>query len=260
MNSKNSSNRILIIIGLSTILYVFLNQYFSQIHLYFKTIFGSVLFSYLLTLVVTSSPLLLSVFFIKHYKLVFESVGLNKSIIAAIAFSFICTLPMQYGYAFFFEFNNELTFNKIAKSGIMAAFFEELVFRGILFGLVFRYTRLGFISSVLFGALLFGFAHVYQSQDALTLVGIFLATFLGSILFSWVYVEWNYNLWIPIFIHLFMNLIWMLFNVSDNASGGWAANIFRALTIALVFIITIRFKRKRNQPFVITTKYLIKTN
>ena len=147
MNSKVKSNRILIIIGLSTLLYAFLNQYFNQINTYLVAILGIKILSYFLTLFITSSPLLISVVLINGYNFFKESVGLNRPIIVAVTFSFICTLPMQYGYAIFFELNNELTFDKIAKSAIMAAFFEELVFRGILFGLVFRYTKLGFISS-----------------------------------------------------------------------------------------------------------------
>ena len=48
--------------------------------------------------------------------------------------------------------------------------------------------------AILIGALLFAFAHMYQSQDTMKLVGIFAITFMGAGLYAWLYVEWNYNL------------------------------------------------------------------
>lgn len=43
----------------------------------------------------------------------------------------------------------------------------------------------------------------------------------------------------PIGLHFFMNLWWILFNVGDNALGGFAANVFRVATIAITVIATI---------------------
>jgi len=42
-----------------------------------------------------------------------------------------------------------------------------------------------------------------------------------------------------------MNLSWVLFDVSSNALGGIYTNLFRAITIALTIIITIRYHKKR---------------
>lgn len=174
-----------------------------------------------------------------------QSLGLYAPTGIALVFSLICTLPMLLGYALSFDFNKELSLNEILISVIFAAFFEEVYFRGFLFGQIFRFTRVGFILAILIGALLFASVHLYQSQELSTLFGIFLTTFSGAIWFAWLYVEWNHNLWIPIFLHLFMNLFWLLFSVSDNALGGETANIFRILTIALSVGLTIFYKRKK---------------
>ncbi len=82
-------------------------------------------------------------------------------------------------------------------------------------------------------------------------IGIFLVTFLGGILFAWTYVEWDNNLWVPIFLHKFMNLAWELFDVSDNALGDAYPNVFRTVTIALIIVITIWYKRRNRIPFVV---------
>jgi len=122
--------------------------------------------------------------------------------------------------------------------------FEELIFRAYFFGLVYRYTRLGFIPAILSTSFVFALLHLYQSQDPMELALIFTTTFLGSVLFAWLYTEWKFNLWVPIALHILMNLAWMLFDVDDNAAGNWYANIFRFLTIAIVITYTvIRAKR-----------------
>jgi hypothetical protein len=159
---------------------------------------------------------------------------------------------MFIGFSICFNYNRDLTTDEILISGVAAAFFEEFIFRGFLFGQLFRYTKLGFIPSILLGAVLFAAMHLYQSNDPLTLIGIFSTTFMGAVLFSWLYVEWNYNLWISIFLHFFMNLAWMIFAVSDNAFGGIYANVFRILTIALAIILTLVYKRKKQIPLNIT--------
>ena len=132
-----------------------------------------------------------------------------------------------------------------------------LFFRGILFGQIYRFTNIGFILSIVFGALVFALGHLYQSQDFTTLVGIFLTTFLGAILFAWVYVEWNYNLWVSIFLHLFMNLFWMMFSVSDNAFGGTYANIFRIITVVFIIGLTVLYKLKKGIKFEINKNTLL---
>jgi len=169
----------------------------------------------------------------------------------------LCTLPMFIGFAILFDFDTELSLNSILVTVVAAAFFEELYFRGFLFGQIFRYTRWGFIPSILLGAILFGLVHLYQGTEPGEIIGIFLITFMGGILFAWTYVEWNYNLWAPIFLHLFMNLSWGLFAVSDNALGGMYANIFRVITITLTIILTLLYKRRNKIPLEVKRSTLL---
>lgn len=85
--------------------------------------------------------------------------------------------------------------------------------------------------------------HLYQGVSFGQTTGVFIVSAMGAVWFAWLYVELD-NLWIPIFLHVFMNLSWTLFDVSDNALGGIYVNIFRAITIALTILITIRFHKK----------------
>jgi membrane protease YdiL (CAAX protease family) len=109
---------------------------------------------------------------------------------------------------------------------------------------------------VLAGALLFASLHLYQSNEFSTLTGIFITTFSGAVLFAWVMSEWQHNLWVPVFLHFFMNLFWMMFSAGVNALGGWYANIFRAITIALIIVITILYKRRSGERMEINRETL----
>ena len=245
-NSMSKTVKILLITILSFGIYFVLDDlFFNVLRKWLNAIINQFGISHILTYSISGIPLILGAIFIHGLRGFIGSLGLNKSIIKGIIFSLICTLPMLIGFAVVFEFNSEITINEVLVSGIAAAFFEELYFRGFLFGQIYRYTKIGFLPSIVIGALLFAWLHLYQSQELATLVGIFLTTFLGAVLFAWVYVEWNYNIWVPIFLHLFMNFFWMLFSAGENALGGIYANIFRILTIVLIIVLTIIYKRNQ---------------
>lgn len=207
--------------------------------------------SHILSYILFGLPIFAAVIFL-HGKNWLESLGLNRSPLKAFIFALVCTLPMLVGFAALSSVNQKFTLNTFLINVLAAAFFEELYFRGFLFGQLYRYTKLGFIPSVLLGALLFAFIHLYQSSDPTTLAGIFAVTLLGAVLFAWVYVEWNYNIWMPVFLHLLMNLFWDVFNGGDNALGGLTGNIFRTITLILIIALTIIYKKRKGEPLEIT--------
>ncbi|MEH6537673.1 MAG: CPBP family intramembrane glutamic endopeptidase [Psychroserpens sp.] len=229
----------------------FINQYINQ-----KGI------SHIISYLVFGTPLIIGTLLIHRFKNFFGSLGLNSSISKGFLIPLLWTIPMLIGYASLFSFNSEVTLNQILFSGIAAAFFEEVYFRGFLFGQLYRYTKLGFIPSVIAGALLFAIIHLYQSQEFSELLGIFLVTFVGALLFAWLYIEWKNNIWIPIFLHFFMNIFWLFFSVGDNALGGVYANVIRTLTVVLVIVSTIIYKRRKGIPLEINkrTLWLKKSN
>jgi membrane protease YdiL (CAAX protease family) len=245
----NKTLKVIIITLLSFAVYYVLDDlFFNKIR---DSIYGTVRqigVSHILAYVISGIPLYTGVYLLHKFTGFFDSLGFNRPLIKGMFFPLLCTLPMFIGFAFVFKFNPKITWNEILIGVVAAAFFEELFFRAFLFGQLYRYTRLGFIPSVILGALLFASVHLYQSQDFSTLTGIFAITFLGAILFAWVYAEWNFNLWIPVFFHLFMNLAWLLYDVSDNAFGNGYANIFRIFTIVLAIGLTIVYKKKKGIP------------
>jgi membrane protease YdiL (CAAX protease family) len=237
--------------------YYFALENFEKVMLLIDRFFNYRLLSSFITYIIIGIPIFLGTFFINKNFNIFNSLGLSKNILKGLLLAMIFTLPMFIGGLIFYKFNTEISLANLIASTILAGLFEELYFRGFLFGQIFRNTKLGFIPSIIIGAIVFASAHLYQSQDFSIMTGIFITTFLGAIFFAWLFVEWDYNLWVPIFLHTLMNLSWELFNVSDNALGNITSNIFRCLTIAVAIILTILFKKKHGQKLTINRYTLL---
>lgn len=238
-------NIILIIFGF--VIYEIGFKHFETIMLFTDNAFHFKLLSYFFTYIIIGIPLFIITCIINNDFNFLRHLGLTSNIMQGLVAGVLFTLPMFIGNAFQHKLaeNNNIP-NMIAKT-IFDPFFEELFFRGYFFGLLFRYTKLGFIPAILVCSLIFASGHLYQSQDPMTLLGIFATTFLGSILFAWLYVEWNYNLWVPVFLHLLMNVCWNIFSISDNAFGTMNANIIRGITIALSIILTFVYKKQKKE-------------
>ena len=213
--------------------------------------------SYFITYITIGIPIFLGTYLINSNYKIFNNLGLSKNILPGLILATLFALPMFIGGLISYKFNTEISIPNLIAGTIFAGLFEELYFRGFLFGQIFRNTGLGFFPSIIFGAIVFAAAHFYQSQDFSTMTGIFITTFLGAVFFAWLFVEWDYNLWVPIFLHTFMNLSWLLFNVSDNAFGNLKSNLYRGLTIATAIILTILHKRKHRQKLTIDLKTLM---
>lgn len=190
---------------------------------------------------------------------ILPSMGLSHGFGVGLLFAIGTTLPMFIGYVFIGEFNSGLTFDKALTWILIAGLFEEIIFRGFIFGQLFRYAGWGFLPAALPTALVFGSLHLYQGHDLVSALESFGITALGSLFFSWIYVEWNYNLWSVIWLHVLMNAPWILFHVSTSgAVGGIEANILRFSTIALSILLTVYDKKRRGLPYFITSKTMIK--
>jgi membrane protease YdiL (CAAX protease family) len=234
-----------LIVLISFLVYYILFQYFGVIKTHLDTITHVGIVSYVLTYALIGIPIFIGTYLINGNKNILTDLGLGKGIFHGIAIALLFATPMLLGGILFFQFHKDLEPEQLIASTFIAGLVEELFFRGFLFGQLFRHTRLGFIPSILGGAVIFAIGHLYQSKELIELIGVFVVTFLGAILFAWLYVEWNFNLWIPLFMHTFMNLAWALFDMAPNAGGHINSNILRALTIILAIVITILCRKRR---------------
>ncbi|CAI8829597.1 type II CAAX prenyl endopeptidase Rce1 family protein [Chryseobacterium sp. IT-36CA2] len=257
--SKNIRFLLIFILGF-TAYYFFDFFFFKNIQTFSKNLFRSKAIAHVIAYSVTLIPLMVTLKILLPKRNISELLSLDKSIIKGFTLTFIGTLPMLIGYMIHFKAIHKINFETLFINTLSSAFFEEIIFRAFLIGILYRFTRLGFLSSALLGSLLFAQVHLYQSQNITELTEIFAITFLGSIFFSWVYFESEYNLWSAIFLHFFMNLYWEIFNVSENVSGNLYGNLYKLISIAVLIVVIIYFKRKNKIPFEVTWKSLfIKT-
>lgn len=239
------------------ILYYIASKNFGNIMLLINNVVNFKLASYFLTYVVVGLPIFIFTGIINKSRDIFKYLGLKANVLKAIAVSLSFALPMFLGGFFTNGIAEDLKFTQLIAGTLFAGFFEELYFRGYLFGQLFQKIRLGFIPSIVLCSLIFAAGHLYQSQEPSILLGVFLTTFMGSVLFAWLYAEWKFNLWVPIFLHTFMNLAWALFDMGENALGSSNANFYRILTIGFAIIATIIYKIKTKQAFAVNKNNLL---
>lgn len=179
---------------------------------------------------------------------IIKSLGLNGNILKGLGFAALCCSPLLIGMPIVGTYNHNLSFDYFFRMVVLAAFLEEVVFRGFMFGQLFRYGKIGFIWAIIIPATLFGIGHLYQGHNLISSLMAFGVTALGAIYFSWAYIECNYNLWVSIGLHLFMNLSWTVFPVEGNETsvGALVPNILRLASIAFTVIFIIINKRKNN--------------
>ena len=132
-------------------------------------------------------PIVVVLFLLHRPKDFFHQLGLDGNFITGTVFALISTLPLFIVFPIIGEFNNVLTLDKLIRSTVIVALFEEIIFRGFIFGQLFRYCKIGFGWSVLIPSVLFGSLHLYQGHDLISSLMAFGVTFLGGLYFSWIY-------------------------------------------------------------------------
>ncbi len=177
-----------------------------------------------------------------------HNLGLDGQFLAALVLAAVCTLPMYIGGIFFTNPNPGFGLSSAIEKAIWPGFNEELVFRGFVTGMLVRRAGGHFIPAVLLSAFIFAWGHLYQAADVGGAVLVFLVTSGAGIGFAVFYKMWGWNLWFPIFMHIFMNLSFAIFHTGDNVLLDKTSNIFRGITILLAIIasIYINYRNKKS--------------
>lgn len=210
--------------------------------------------NFLVTYVLVGVPVFLATWAIHRERNVLASLGLAASFPRGFLVGFVAALPtlVGHGMAGGWQVGTSAQVTSAIVDAVAAGVFEELYFRGFLFGSLFRNTRAGFLPIILFTSIVFALVHVTQAHSgASELAGILAFTAFGSALFAWLYVEWDYNLWVPITLHGLMDLWWNLFGAGQNAAGSIESNVPRALAVLLAITITIGYKRWKRIPLAV---------
>lgn len=180
-------------------------------------------------------------------RLAFSDFGLKLSDLPkGFLFALLFVLPQLIGLGIYSDWNFNVTGTILYRDFVLAGFGEEFIFRAFLFGMLFFYAGWGFFSASVFTGLFFGWAHLYQAEDFNSAIGIFLFTVGASVGFSWFYYAWK-SLWMVLFLHAFMDIVWDSFEVPTNVTGNLWVNIARFSTLILAIIVSIKIAKSNDR-------------
>lgn len=118
---------------------------------------------------------------------------------------------------------------------------EELLFRGLAFGVLFWRAGWSFPAAMLSTGIVFGAFHIPGAVANGTLDeawGVMAITAAGGCWFAWLYARWR-SLWVPIAAHVAMNAWWVLYTAGPHAaSGGSGALWGRVAAIVAITLAT----------------------
>lgn len=126
---------------------------------------------------------------------------------------------------------------------------EEIVYRGLAVGVLVRLAGWHWLPAVILPGIVFGLVHAGSGTEPMEIAGIVAITGLGGLLFGWLFVRWQFNLWPAILLHVGLNGLWTAFALGENAIGDLFANGVRfgtvILAIALTFVLAPKPSRDR---------------
>lgn len=168
-----------------------------------------------------------------------DELGLARSPVRPLLFGLIATAPALIGFALTARTDPEVTLRGVFLLGWYYPWCEEVLFRGLAFGQLYRHARWGFWAASLVPSAVFAAVHVRAGMSAGEIVGIVAITGLGAIVFGYFFVRFGWNLWAAVALHGFLNTWWLVFTVNENALGGASDNVFRFGSIGLAFAIAL---------------------
>ena len=177
---------------------------------------------------------------------VLDALGLARRAGSGLCFALLVCAPLPLVFLGVQGFPDTLPpATNLIRYSILPGVGEEILYRGFLFGLLYRFCAVRFLPAAIFVALSFGFAHIHQGETLSDAAMVGLVTAVGSIWFCWLYTAWGFNLYVPIGFHSFMNGWWEVFSVAQNAAGPVSGLLARGAVIALSVICTLVWRRCR---------------
>jgi len=177
---------------------------------------------------------------------VLDRLGISSPPLPAFIFGIAAVVPLYVVFGFTMPLASETSFVAIAYLALLGPMAEEVLFRGFAFGELRRLVRLPFWAAALLPAVAFGLAHIGDGDTPVEIAGIFAITAAGGLFFSWLYEKWDYNIWVPIAVHVMMNLAWNIFEVGDSAFAGWLPTVMQVTTLILAIVLTLYWTPTRD--------------
>ena len=176
---------------------------------------------------------------------VFGLTGLRAPIVRPLIWSAALFVPAVIIAAVSAPVSSEVTGLDLFWQGVGFPVIEEVIYRGLAVGALILWAGWRWWAACLLPALLFGLVHAGQGTDLGSVAGIVAITGLGGLLFGWLFVRWDFNLWPPILLHVGMNSLWIVFALGETALGGWLGNGLRLAVVIGAVVLTLVMTRRK---------------
>lgn len=176
--------------------------------------------------------------------------GLTASPLPALRVIGLAVLPAYLVFALTQPLNRAVVGFGVLYLAFIGPFAEEVVFRGVAFGLLRRVAGWPFWAAAGMPAVVFGLGHAnpFHGAPSLDEIMTFAITATGAVIFAWLYERWRFDLWVPFLLHALMNLAWSLFRVGDGAFAGWLPLVMQVTTVTLAILLSIHATKRRMGP------------
>jgi hypothetical protein len=171
--------------------------------------------------------------------LAIKQAGIQAPIQRPIPWALLWLLPAVAACLVFAKIGPDVRAHDIAWLGVGGPIAEEFVYRGLALGVLIRWCGWPIWLACIWPAMFFGAAHIGQGDDWGSVAGIVAITGLGGLLFGWLFVRWRFNLWPPLFLHVGLNTVWLVFDLGENALGGWLGNGLRLAVLVVAIGATV---------------------
>jgi membrane protease YdiL (CAAX protease family) len=105
--------------------------------------------------------------------------GVTRAPLPMLALSFVISLPVLIGL-FLTHASQAVSLETVIATSVLPGLMEELLFRGFLFGLLYRYAGWNFWLAGTVAAFVFGGVHIRQGHDLRNALGVFAITAFGG--------------------------------------------------------------------------------
>jgi hypothetical protein len=185
-------------------------------------------------------------------KSIWRTVGLSQPARAACVWAILIFLPATLFMLAFGSVNANAFGADTFFKGLFFPMFEEIGFRGLAIGALLIIAGWRLWQAALIPSVFFGIAHAIQGDNLIEASSLAAITGAGGLLGGWLYQRWNYNLWPPFFLHAGLNILWMVFDLGENAIGGWLGNGLRLAVVLAAIGLTAKgrnmLERVARQP------------
>lgn len=186
-----------------------------------------------------------------------RALGLAGPLLPALVLGLLCSIPVLAVAAWARTgLNPHATIFSALRTSVGSGVGEEVLYRGLLFLVLYRYARWPFWAAALANAAPWVAGHLYQSQETgLSLLAgtaqvAVTFTVLGA-LAAWMLVRWDDNLWVLVAIHGLANLWWHLLaegTVPLYGAAGWVMRLGLMITAVAVTLLRQRLPAPLASP------------